>query len=356
MKQERNQIIKCVVWDLDNTIWEGVLLEGSSVALRSGIREIITTLDARGILQSISSRNDYRSAMLKLREFKIDEYFLYPHINWNSKAHSIKSIADKLNISTGSIAFVDDQQYELDEVRYELPEVTCIDAENISEMPNMIEMNPAYVSEDSRRRREMLIIDNIRKSDELEFVGPREDFLKSLNMELSIYEAGIHDLNRMLELTQRTNQFNATGYTYSFDELKSFILSPDFLLLSARLKDKYGNYGNIGLCLLEKGLESWTIKLLIVSCRVLSRGIGSILLSYAINMAFDEGKDLYAEFVPKDKNRMMHITFKFMNFKDYDTRGEVLILKHETDKKYSYPEYINVSHQILFKQNIQWKT
>jgi len=344
MKQEQDKIVKCVVWDLDNTIWDGVLLEGSSVVLKSGIREIISSLDSRGILQSISSRNEYKSAIYKLREFNLEEHLLYPQINWNSKAHSIKNIAEKLNISIDSIAFIDDQQYELDEVKYELPEVTCICAEDISGMLNMPEMNPSYISDDSRRRREMLITDNKRKNDEQEFVGPKEDFLKSLKMKLSIYEADKYDLNRMFELTHRTNQFNATGYTYSLDQLKNFILSPNFRLLSAKLNDKYGDYGNIGLCLMEKVIDSWTIKLLIISCRVLSRGIGSILLSYAINMAFEEGKHLFAEFLPNNKNRMMNITFKFMNFIEHDNNGEVLILKHKMDKKYKYPEYVQVTH------------
>src|SRR5881296_3740569 len=93
----KKQSIKCVVWDLDNTLWEGVLLEDEQVVLRPQVPEIIKTLDSRGILQSIASRNDHAKAIDQLRAFGLDEYFLYPQINWNSKASSIQAIARSIN-------------------------------------------------------------------------------------------------------------------------------------------------------------------------------------------------------------------------------------------------------------------
>jgi len=101
--------IKCLVWDLDNTIWDGVILEDGDVVLKDGIIDIIKTLDERGVLQSIASRNNFKDAYDKLLEFGISEYFLYPQINWNSKSESIKSIAKDLNIGIDSFAFVDDR-------------------------------------------------------------------------------------------------------------------------------------------------------------------------------------------------------------------------------------------------------
>ena len=109
--------IKCVVWDLDNTLWSGTLLEGDEVHLRDGVREIIHALDARGILHSIASRNHAESALARLRELDLEEYFLYPQINWGSKAASIRTIAESLNIGLDSICFIDDQPFELAEVQ-----------------------------------------------------------------------------------------------------------------------------------------------------------------------------------------------------------------------------------------------
>ena len=87
-----NNEIKCVVWDLDGTLWNGILLEGDTIRLRSEIKDIIRTLDRRGILHSIASKNDRDAAMEKIRDFELVEYFLYPEINWNAKSLSITRI------------------------------------------------------------------------------------------------------------------------------------------------------------------------------------------------------------------------------------------------------------------------
>ena len=104
--------IKCVIWDLDNTIWNGTLLEDQTVILRPNITEIIRTLDERGILQSICNRNSYEQVFEKLREFKLAEYFIYSQVNWSPKSESIAAIAKAINIGTDTLAFIDDQQFE----------------------------------------------------------------------------------------------------------------------------------------------------------------------------------------------------------------------------------------------------
>ncbi|WP_254897283.1 HAD-IIIC family phosphatase [Amycolatopsis sp. Hca4] len=90
--------IKCVVWDLDNTVWDGVLLEDGDVQLRPWVVEHVKRLDAMGVLHSVASKNDHETAMAKLREFGLDEYFLFPRISWNAKSVSIGQIARKLTL------------------------------------------------------------------------------------------------------------------------------------------------------------------------------------------------------------------------------------------------------------------
>ena len=123
----RQKKIKCVVWDLDNTIWEGVLLENEHVQLKNNVQGILDELDKRGILLSIASKNIQDKACHKLKEFGILDYFIYPQINWNTKSSSIKKIAASINIGLDTIAFVDDQPFELEEVGFTLPEVYLID-------------------------------------------------------------------------------------------------------------------------------------------------------------------------------------------------------------------------------------
>src|SRR5436853_7292044 len=101
--QTKRPSVKCVVWDLDNTIWDGILLEDTNVVLKPQVLDVIKTLDSRGILNSIASRNDHDTAMEKLKQLSLSEYFLFPQINWNSKADSIQKIAKLINIGIHTV-------------------------------------------------------------------------------------------------------------------------------------------------------------------------------------------------------------------------------------------------------------
>lgn len=343
--RDRNSSIKCVVWDLDNTIWDGVLLEDGRVSLRDNVVAIIRTLDDRGILQSIASKNDYTTAMLELREFGLHEYFLYPQIGWSSKVSFIETIAQSINIGLDTIAFIDDQPFEREEVSFSLPEVLCLDAADLDRLLEMPEMNPRFITEDSKMRRLMYISDMARSKVEEEFVGPKEAFLASLDMVLTIFPAKEEDLRRAEELTMRTNQLNTTGYTYSYDELNDLRQSEQHKLLMARLEDKYGTYGNIGLALVECREEVWTVKLLLMSCRVMSRGVGSIMLAHMMKLAKDRNVRLRAEFVPNGRNRMMDITYRLAGFYEFEKVGDLVVFEHDLASTQSFPDYVRV--QIL---------
>ena len=334
--------IKCVVWDLDNTLWDGVLLEDEEVSLRDNVVNIIETLDSRGILQSIASKNEATRAMQKLREFGLDEYFLYPQINWNSKSSSLEGIARSINIGLDAIAFIDDQPFEHEEVSFSLPEVLCIDAAKLDSLLDMPEMNPRFITKDSKMRRVMYLNDIARNEEEEEFVGPQEAFLASLNMALTIFPAKEEDLQRAEELTVRTNQLNATGYTYSYDKLNYFRQSEQHKLLMARLEDKFGSYGHIGLTLVECQEDMWMIKLLLMSCRVMSRGIGSIMLNYIMNLAKEQNVRLQAEFLPNGRNRMMEVTYRFSGFYEVGRHGNLITLGNDLDNIQAYPDYVRL--------------
>ncbi|MEM8721267.1 MAG: HAD-IIIC family phosphatase [Cyanobacteria bacterium P01_G01_bin.39] len=341
-KQDYQKTIKCVVWDLDNTLWDGVLLEDDQVSLRNNVIDIIKTLDDRGILQSIASKNEQAKATVKLEELGLYQFFLYPQINWNSKADSIKKIAQSINISTDTIAFIDDQLFELEEVKFSQPEVLCLDAASLNQLLDLPEMNPRFITEDSKIRRLMYLSDIERNQAESEFVGPQAEFLATLNMHFTISSAQEEDLQRAEELTVRTNQLNTTGYTYSYEELNQFRQSDRHKLLIASLSDKYGTYGKIGLALVECQDSLWTIKLLLMSCRVISRGVGTVMLNYIIKLAKENDVRLCAEFVFNNRNRMMHISYKFAGFKEIEKVGELVILENDLTRIQPFPEYMKV--------------
>lgn len=334
--------IKCVVWDLDNTLWEGVLLEGDPVCLRQTVLEIVRTLDGRGILQSIASKNNHVQAMAKLDELGVRDFFLYPQINWNSKASSIEKIARSLKISLESMIFIDDQPFEREEVSFSLPQILCLDVSALDGLCDMPQMNPRFITADSRNRRRMYLSDIERNELEDDFVGPQEEFLASLQMVMSIAPAREEDLVRAEELTLRTNQLNTTGRTFTYDELDYFRQSNQHRLWIAGLEDKFGSYGKIGLALVEYSEQYWTIKLLLMSCRVISRGVGGLLLSHIMQTAREAGVGLRADFVPNERNRMMYVTYRFAGFRETQQTTSGGLLANDLSLIQPFPDYIKV--------------
>lgn len=335
--------VKCVVWDLDNTIWDGVLSEDTEVTLKPGIPEILKTLDERGILHSVASRNNFDDAMKKLEQLMIAHYFLFPQINWSAKSSSIGKIRKDLNIGIDTFVFVDDDAFEREEVSSVHPEVMVVDSRDYRQLLDYPRLNPRFITKDSNRRRLMYVEEQQRRAEEESFEGPTEKFLAQLNMVLSIREAREEDLQRAEELTVRTNQLNATGRTYNYDELFEFMGSENHLLLIAELADKFGSYGKIGLALIEKTASIWYLRLLLMSCRVQSRGVGSVLMAHIMKECQAAGALLHADFKQTERNRMMYITYKFSNFVEIANDGKGNIeFSNDLTHIQPFPPYIDV--------------
>ena len=331
--------VKCLVWDLDDTLWSGILLEDGDVTLNQDVVDVIETLDRRGILHSVASRNAPDVALAKIDELGLGDYFLYPQIGWDAKGESLRRIATELNIGLDAIAFLDDQAFDRDEVQSALPEVRCYSPEDLPTLQDRPEFTPAFVTTESASRRHMYLAEHRRKRAEHEFVGPKEEFLADLRMTFAIAPAGQEDLGRAEELVLRTNQLNTTGITYSLDELRSFAESPDHMLLMASLRDRYGDYGKIGLALVEWG-EAAVLKLLLMSCRVMSRGVGTVLLNHVMRTARERGLRLMAELRPNERNRMMLITLRLAGFEEIERRGDLVILESGVTDIPPPPDYL----------------
>jgi FkbH-like protein len=339
----RRKTVKCLVWDLDNTLWDGTLLENDDVKPFPEAVAALKALDERGILHSIASRNDYGAAMAKLAEFGLSDYFLCPQIGWDPKSASVKAIATDLNIGIDTLAFIDDQPFEREEVAFALPEVLCLDAAEVAGLADRAEFIPKFVTEDSRNRRLMYRADGERKVAETAFDGVQEAFLESLGMHFDITEATEDDLQRAEELTLRTNQLNTTGYTYSYTELDAFRRSDGYLLLTSSLEDRYGPYGTIGLALVEKRDDAWVIKLLLMSCRVMSRGVGTIVINHIKRLAAAAGVRLLAEFVQTDRNRMMYVSYRFNRFSEVERRDSFILFEADLSAIPADPPYVRVT-------------
>lgn len=331
--------IKCLVWDLDRTLWEGTLTEGGGVVLRDGVRETLEELDKRGILFSIASKNESGPALRRLEELGIADYFLCPEISWDGKAEGIRRIAETLNLKLDAFAIIDDSVFERDAVQYVLPSVSVYPETAVKTLPTLPEFSPRFVTEDSRNRRRMYQADLVRRKAK-EHCDSEEEFLRTLDIHATLRPVGEEDLQRVEELTIRTHQLNSTGYTYSYDELVELTRSPGYIFQVCGLRDKYGDSGKVGLLLLKEDADALTVKLLIVSCRVMAYGVGSALLTHAIRMAAERGKRLRAEFLETEHNRIMYVTYKFAGFEEIEEQEERLLLEYRGEGIPALPDYI----------------
>ncbi|QWF84526.1 HAD-IIIC family phosphatase [Amycolatopsis sp. CA-230715] len=306
--------VKCLVWDLDNTLWRGTLLEGDRPVLRPSIREVIVELDARGVLHAVASRNDHDEAWKALHGLGIADYFVAARIGWGRKSDSVREIAEQLDFAPRTVAFIDDQHTERAEVRFHLPEVRCYRAESATGLLGLPEFSPAKITADSARRREMYRAKERRESSRAAFTGPDEEFVRSLEMVLELRQAGESDLARVEELTLRTSQMNATGVHYSESDLRTLLDDPEHDVLVATLDDRFGTHGAVGIMLVRPTGPVWHLKLLATSCRVVSFGVGSIILNWLIDRAAAAGAHLVADFRRTDRNRIMEVTYRFAGF------------------------------------------
>jgi FkbH-like protein len=338
----RSPQVKCVVWDLDNTLWHGVLMEDGEVVLREGVAQAVRELDARGIVQSVASRNDAQTAQARLREAGLAEYFLVPQIGWSAKSESVRRIATVLNLGLDAFLFLDDDPFEREEVSKAHPQVRVAEVTDVKELLSSPALTPATVTVDGSRRRLMYQAELQRTETEQAYTGTREEFLASLDMRLAVRSAEEGDLRRAEELTVRTHQLNATGYTYSYEELDAFRTSSRHSLIVAELSDRFGDYGAIGLALIERDAGTWTVKLLLVSCRVMARGIGTVLLNHIVGRAKAGGVRLIGEFVPTRTNRPMLIAYRFAGFETESEREEVLLLERRSTDMPVIPGYIQL--------------
>jgi len=314
---DKKALVKCLIWDLDNTLWRGTLLEDPKVELFEGLTDVIRTLDSRGILQSIASKNDYDLTWQRLEEAGLAEYFIQPRIGWGRKSDSVREIADALQFAMGTIAFIGDLPTERAEVSFHHPKVRCYPAEEAPSLAGLPEFSPAVVTVDARNRRQMYQANARRDAEKESFNGPDEEFLRSLDLQMVIKRADDEDLSRAEELTVRTSM-NATGVYYPDVVLRSLLGDPDHEVLTVTLTDRFGSHGAVGVLLLEYHPAVWHLKLLATSCRVVTFGAVSVLLDWLVDQAARAGAHFAADFRPTSRNRMMDVARWFAGFTNED--------------------------------------
>jgi FkbH-like protein len=300
--QENTKTIKCIVWDLDHTIWTGTLVEDGplNLKLKPEIVQVLKVLDSRGILHSIASKNDHREAMQALKSFKVDEFFLCPQISWRPKSEAISTIARGLNISTDSLLMVDDSQFELEQVKTAYPEVRILDAAQYRSLPNMRECQVPVTAE-SRERRKMYHVEAKRQEVAVDFGADYMAFLSHCQIQLSVCHMTEENLDRVHELTQRTNQMNFSGNRYRRDVLRGILEASYLSTYVLSCDDRFGSYGIVGFSIVD--IREPRMTDLMFSCRVQSKRVEHAFLGHIIRASISEReRDFFANYRKTSRN------------------------------------------------------
>jgi FkbH-like protein len=331
--------VKCVAWDLDNTLWNGVLIEDTpqGCRVRDEAVELIGRLDQRGILQTVVSKNNHDDAWQLLTEVGLAEYFLYPAITWGQKSRSLQQVADALNINIDTFALIDDSPFERAEVRAALPMVRVYSDEAIGELLDLPEFS-VPVTEMSRRRRLSYRERENRSAAQGSFGGDYLDFLRSCEMKMRVFpprkESEVH---RCLELIQRSNQLNLSGRRYSAEEFAKLLTTPGVLAVAVECWDRFGDYGIVGFSSVNERSETPLVLDFVLSCRVAQKRVEHTFFAWLARRESTRGHGVRAELTKTSRNTPLVKVFDDLPFRVVGAEGPKLLLEiplneaHELD-------------------------
>lgn len=314
---------KLVIFDLDNTLWDGILLEGD-VILRRDVAALFRTLDERGILISVASKNARADAMAKLAALGLDEYLLHPQIGWLPKSQGISEIVRALNIGIDSAIFVDDNPFERSEVADAHPQVEVLPDSAIPTLDDHPRLQGS-VTPESKARRSMYKQAIEREVAEQSFGSDYLEFLRSCGIHVTIRPDRPDDFERIAELVQRTNQLNFSGRKYGREEIEAILRDPARDRHVIIVSDKFGSYGTVGFCLssLEEneGGTDLVIEDFMLSCRVQGKFIEQALIAELIRRAGRPVARVRVAFTKTDRNRAAQMVLEEMGFVAGDAGG-----------------------------------
>jgi methoxymalonate biosynthesis protein len=279
-------MVKCVIWDLDHTLLSGVYLESGPrrPPPDPAMAEVAATLGGRGIIHAIASRNPPEAAQYAARVTGLE--FAAAECGWGRKSDAVRRIMADLGLAPDAIAFVDDDLYERAEVSRAVPQALVLSPEDMADAVGWPEFSPPTVTAEARRRNEMYAERRRREQEARAFAGSRDEFLRYCGTRVTIARAAEADVPRLHELSVRTHQFNTSGEPVAEPELRRLVGSAEHQVTTVRLADRFGDDGLVGASVTRIGPDgTWTVTLLMMSCRAMGRGVIEALLAWLTRAA-----------------------------------------------------------------------
>lgn len=329
------RIRKCLVLDLDNTLWGGIVGEDGMEGVRLGEDGVgrafvefqleLLNLWRKGVLLAVCSKNNPADALGVIRQHPSmrlrEEHFAAIRLNWEDKASNLRALAEELNIGLDSMVFLDDNPVERSWVRQEIQEVLVPDwpADPAEYKTALLELSSrhfyksAITSEDRSRGDDYRSQAERRKL--VASASSLEDFYYSLEMRARIGLADAFSIPRIAQLTQKTNQFNLTTRRYTEAEILSISQNPSCTVWWLDLADRFGPSGIVGVLILRRQApDTWLIETFLLSCRVMSRTVENVFLAVAAREV--GAAKLIGEFRPTNKNMPVQDLYARLGFRN----------------------------------------
>lgn len=325
---------KCLVLDLDNTLWGGVIGDDGVENIQIGhetpaaeayteFQNYVLNLKQRGIILAVCSKNNFDVAKSGFSHpdsvLKFEDFAAF-YANWQPKNENIRAIADELNIGLDSLVFIDDNPAERQIVRDTLPEVAVpeVNPDDVFSYVQAIEgagyFEVVTISEDDLKRSDTYR-ENIQRKNLASTIGNYEDFLKSLEMKAEIDSFKPIYFDRIAQLTNKTNQFNLTTCRFTRAEISDMANDSRYITLYGRLSDKFGDNGLISVVIGEISGAEVHVRLWLMSCRVLKRDMELAMLDALVERAkVNACKKIVGYYFPTKKNSMVAELYKTFGF------------------------------------------
>jgi len=332
---------KALIFDCDNTLWNGIVgedgLDGIELSdtSRKGIffkevQMIAKALSKRGVILGICSKNnenDVNDVFLFRKDMQLlSSEIVIKKINWENKSKNIALIATELNIGLDSIVFIDDSSFEIEMIKNNLPSIRTMQVPaDLSTYPNnLIEIsNLFYTSsilcEDVERTK--MYKQNIERLDTKAKFNNLEEYIASLEIKLEISNKSLNSIERIAQLTQKTNQFNLTNIRYSTNDIIRLFDLDNYDIISINVSDKFGDSGLTGVCIIEYFEEIAVIESFLMSCRILGRNIENVFLFEILKYIYKKEKlNVISYYNKTNKNFQTECFFEKNNFMILDNQ------------------------------------
>ena len=347
---------KCIVLDLDNTLWGGIVGEDGFDGIELGhsangkafvdFQKELLSMWNQGIILAINSKNNLDDAMKVIKEHPNmilkEKNFASVKINWNDKAQNLKQISDEINIGLNSIVFFDDDKLNRERIKQEFPEVLTIELPDDPSqfLPILKDLNDFNVLQRTKEdvERGQMYAQQRERNEFEKSVSNLDDFLDQLDIQVKMKKSNEFLIPRISQLTLKTNQFNLTTRRYQEEEIRKISNDRNFSVGCAQVLDKFGDNGITGVYIVKKNENFWLLDTFLLSCRIMGRGVENAILSQILIDAKNSGiEEIRANFIPTQKNKPAENFLHDYGFKKQDN---FWIYKLNNDIK--FPNHLKV--------------